>query len=110
MPTTKAKPAANSRRKDLEAKKKVKRKADPTVTINWTSSDNIGVTSQEILFAADGVTFSTPVIVGLTGDRQSFTWTVPDSLPKTESGRIKIIARDARGNTGESVSGKLKLK
>lgn len=92
------------------SKKKVKRKADPTVTITWTSSDNTAVTSHDILFAADGVTFSTPVIAGLAGDKQSFTWTVPDSLSKTESGRIKIIARDAQRNTGESVSGKLKLK
>jgi hypothetical protein len=92
------------------SKKKVKRKADPTVIITWNSSDNTAVASHEILFAADGMTFSTPVIAGLAGNKQSFTWTVPDSLPKTEAGRIKVIARDAQGNAGESVSGKLKIK
>ncbi len=92
------------------SKKKVKRKSDPTLTITWTSSDNTAVASHDILFAEDGANFSTTVIAGLAGNEQSFTWTVPDSLPKTGSGRIKIIARDAEGNAGEAVSGKLKIK
>jgi hypothetical protein len=92
------------------SKKKVKRKTDPTVTITWTSSDNTAVASHEILFAEDGVNFSTTVIAGLVGNERSFTWTVPDSLPKTGTGRIKIIARDAQGNAGEAVSGNLKIK
>jgi len=92
------------------SKKKVKRKTDPTVIITWASSDNTAVASHEILFAEDGVTFSTSVIAGLAGNQQSFTWAVPDSLPKTGTGKIKIIARDAQGNAGETVSGKLKIK
>jgi TolB protein len=92
------------------SKKKVKRNIDPTVTITWTSSDNTAVASHEIQFAGDGVNFSTTVIAGLAGNERSFTWTVPDSLPKTGAGRIKIIARDAQGNAGEVVSGKLKIK
>jgi Tol biopolymer transport system component len=96
---------------DVElSKKKVKRKTDPTVIITWASSDNTAVASHEILFAEDGVTFSTSVIAGLAGNQQSFTWAVPDSLPKTGTGKIKIIARDAQGNAGETVSGKLKIK
>jgi hypothetical protein len=35
---------------------------------------------------------------------------VPDSLPKTASGRVKIIAPDAQGNAGERVFGKLKIR
>jgi Tol biopolymer transport system component len=92
------------------SKKKVKRKTDPTIIITWVSSDNTAVASHEILFAEDGVTFSTSVIAGLAGNQQSFTWAVPDSLPKTGTGKIKIIARDAQGNVGEAVSGKLKIK
>lgn len=92
------------------SKKKVKRRTDPTVTITWTSSDNTAVTSHDILFADDGVNFSTTVIAGLAGNERSFTWTVPDSLPKTGTGRIKIIARDAQGNAGEAVTPKLKIK
>ena len=92
------------------SKKKVKRNIDPTVTITWTSSDNTAVASHEIQFAGDGVNFSTTVIAGLAGNERSFTWTVPDSLPKTGAGRIKIIARDGQGNAGEVVSGKLKIK
>ncbi len=92
------------------SKKKVKRKTDPTVTITWASNDNTAVASHEILFAEDGVIFSTTVISGLAGNERSFTWIVPGSLPKTGTGRIKIIARDAQGNAGETVSGKLKIK
>ncbi len=92
------------------SKKKVKRKTDPTLTITWTSSDNVAVASHDIEFAEDGVSFSSTVMAGLAGNEQSFTWTVPDSLPKTGTGRIKIIARDAVGNAGEAVSGKLKIK
>ena len=66
--------------------------------------------SHDIQFAGDGVNFLTTVIAGLAGNERTFTWTVPDSLPKTGTGRIKIIARDAHGNAGEAVSGKLKIK
>ena len=92
------------------SKTKVRRKTDPTVTLTWTSSDNTAVASHEILFAEDGLNFSTTVIAGLAGDERSFTWTVPDSLAKTGTGRIKIIALDAQGNAGETVSGRLKIK
>jgi len=34
------------------SKNEVNRKADPTVTITWTSIDNVAVTSHDILFAA----------------------------------------------------------
>ena len=92
------------------SKKKVQRKTDPTVTITWASSDNTALASHQILFAEDGVNFLTTVIAGLAGNEQSFTWIVPDSLTKTGTGRIKVIARDAQGNAGETVSKKLKIK
>ncbi|MBX7224189.1 MAG: right-handed parallel beta-helix repeat-containing protein, partial [Blastocatellia bacterium] len=55
--------------------KKVKRKVDPTLTITWKSTDNIGVVSHDLLFAD-----TTPVVSGLPGSTQTFTWTVPASI------------------------------
>jgi hypothetical protein len=91
------------------SKKKVKRRIDPEVSITWTSADNVGVVSHDILFSADGTTFSTTVAAGLQGSSQSFTWVVPDSVPKTKRGVVKVVARDAAGNTGNSVSRRLRI-
>lgn len=85
--------------------KKVKRKLDPTLAITWKSTDNIGVTSHDLLFAD-----TTPVVSGLPGATQSFTWTVPASIPKKTTGTIKVTARDAAGNTGEAVSPAVTIK
>ena len=92
------------------SKAKIKRKKDPNVTISWSSSDNIGVASQEVLYATDGTTFSTTVVTGLTGTQQQFAWTVPASLAKTKVARVKVIARDAASNSGEAVSGTFVVK
>ncbi|MBX7222559.1 MAG: right-handed parallel beta-helix repeat-containing protein [Blastocatellia bacterium] len=81
--------------------KKVKRKLDPTLTITWKSTDNIGVVSHDLIFAD-----ATPVVSGLPGNAQTFTWTVPASIPKKTVGTVKVTARDAAGNlgSGESLS------
>ena len=92
------------------SKTKVKRKKDPNVTISWSSSDNIGVASQDVLYATDGTTFATTVVTGLTGSQQQFAWTVPAALAKTKIARIKVIARDTATNTGEAVSSPFVVK
>lgn len=84
--------------------KKVKRKVDPTVTISWKSSDNVGVTAQDVLYATDGTGFGLTVAAGLPGTMQTFTWTIPSTVAKSKVGVVKIVARDAAGNTGEALS------
>ncbi|MBX7223906.1 MAG: right-handed parallel beta-helix repeat-containing protein [Blastocatellia bacterium] len=84
--------------------KKVKRKVDPTVTISWKSSDNVGVTAQDVLYATDGTDFGLTVAAGLPGTMQTFTWTIPSTVAKSKVGVVKIVAKDAAGNTGEAVS------
>ncbi|MBI4748337.1 MAG: hypothetical protein HY774_07590 [Acidobacteria bacterium] len=86
------------------SKSKVKRKKDPTLQITWTSSDNTAVASQSIAYAGEGENFALTVIEGLAGDTTSFTWTVPASLGKTKTGRIKVTARDTAGNLGDAIS------
>ncbi|MBX7221616.1 MAG: serine hydrolase [Blastocatellia bacterium] len=86
------------------SKAKVLRKKDPTVTITWKSTDNIGVTGHGVLYAGDGTNFTTTVATGLPGGMQSFTWTISDAIAKTKSGVVKIQASDGAGNLGEAVS------
>jgi len=63
--------------------------------ITWSASDNVGVTSIDILRSYDGgATYDEPVATGETNDG-SFLWTVPDSSNATS--RIRVVARDAAG-------------
>ncbi len=63
--------------------------------ITWTASDNVGVTSIDIVRSWDsGNSFPDVVAEGETNDG-SFMWSVPDS--SSESTRIRVIARDAAG-------------
>jgi len=72
-----------------------------TYTISWSSSDNIGITSQEIRLSTDGgVTFPTTIASGLGPTIQSFDWLLPTDLTTTKA-RIKIIVRDTAGNQTE---------
>jgi len=67
---------------------------DP-VEITWSASDNVAVTSIDILRSWDGgATFPDVVATGETNDG-SFMWTVPDS--SSENSRIRVVARDGAG-------------
>lgn len=86
------------------SKGKVIRQKNATVTITWRSTDNVGVESQDVAFAGDGATFTTPVASGLTASTQSFSWSIPTTLAKTKTGRLRVLARDAAGNSGEATT------
>ncbi|HNH81975.1 MAG TPA: hypothetical protein PL157_06335 [Acidobacteriota bacterium] len=86
------------------SKGKIIRKKDATVTITWRSTDNVGVESQDLAFAGDGATFTTPVASGLAGSTQSFSWSIPTNLAKTKTGRLRVLARDTAGNSGEATT------
>ncbi|MBX7222063.1 MAG: hypothetical protein K1Y36_19080 [Blastocatellia bacterium] len=88
------------------SKKKVDRKKDPTIEIAWRSEDNLGVIGHTLFFSPT-LTFSTPTLIttGLPGTTRVFKWTVPNEVPKTKTGAIKVVALDGAGNTGEAVGG-----
>lgn len=86
------------------SKAKVFRPKDPTIEIRWKSVDNIGVVGHDLSYASDGTSFSTAVATGLSGELQTYAWTIPPSLPRSKSARIKVSARDAAGNTGEGIT------
>ncbi|MBI4748869.1 MAG: hypothetical protein HY774_10300 [Acidobacteria bacterium] len=92
------------------SKTRVKRKVDPELVIGWQSSDNVGVQSHDLRYASDAVTFSTVIVSGLAGNAQTFSWTVPRSLPKTSTGVIQVQAKDAAGNSSQAKSVTVRIK
>jgi C1A family cysteine protease len=69
--------------------------ADDVVEITWNATDNVGVTTIDILRSYDsGATYPEEVATGETNDG-SFLWTVPDSA--STASRIRVVARDAAG-------------
>lgn len=67
--------------------------------IEWISDDDVDVVNVDLLLSTDGgATFPT-VIASATPDDGSFTWTVP--ALSTATARVKVVARDADGRTGE---------
>ena len=75
---------------------------DSFFDIMWTATDNIGVTSIDILLSTDGgVTFPTTIATGEPNDGV-FSWQVDE--PPTALARVKVIAYDAAANSGEDES------
>lgn len=72
-------------------------------TISWNATDNVAVTSQDLLLSTDGgVTFST-IVAGLAGNVNQYAWTAPAGI-NNQSARVKVIARDAGCNVSADVS------
>jgi subtilase family serine protease len=78
--------------------------AGATLTIKWTSTDNISVVTQDIFLSTDGGdTFNQVITSGLAGNVNSFAWNVPAGL-SNGTARIQVVARDAQGNVGKDAS------
>lgn len=70
--------------------------------IRWQARDNIGVAGASIHLSTDGgATFAQ--IGSVIGEAQSFCWKVPGEL-STSRARVRVVARDAAGNTGQDES------
>lgn len=66
--------------------------------IEWLADDDVAVTSVDLLLSTDsGATYPT-VIAGGIASTGTFSWTPPAIA--TSHARVKIVARDADGNTG----------
>lgn len=71
--------------------------------IRWSADDDQSVANVDILLSTDGgATFPT-VVAAATANDGLFAWTVPSTY--TTQGRLRIVARDASGNTGSDSSG-----
>lgn len=77
-------------------------RAGQPFTIEWQSSDNVGVINHDISLFAEFLDIAPKIVAtGLSGTAQSFLWTV-DAYPSPA--RIQVTAKDAAGNVGSDVS------
>jgi hypothetical protein len=75
-----------------------------TVNVTWSASDNVGVMGHDVQLSTDGgESYRYNLAAGLSGAARSFSWT-PTVSHITTQGRIRVIARDAAGNTGAGTS------
>ncbi len=72
------------------------------VAINWISDDDVDVVNADILLSVDGGANFDTVIASATADDGAYSWTVPDVY--TTQARIRVVTRDAAGNTGHDDS------
>ncbi|MEW6737352.1 MAG: Ser-Thr-rich GPI-anchored membrane family protein, partial [Acidobacteriota bacterium] len=74
------------------------------LTITWSSSDNVRVTSQDLTLSTDGGnTFPNTIATGLDGATQSFAFTIPTSIETTRA-RLRLIVRDAANNMAQTIT------
>jgi len=74
------------------------------LSIAWVSSDNVGVTSQDLSLSTDGgQTFPITIASGLAGSTQNFSFPIPQSLSTTQA-RLRLVVRDVAGNVGQSTT------
>lgn len=66
--------------------------------IRWSSDDDVSVSNVDILLSLDGGATWPTTIASATTDDGLFTWNVPSTY--TTQGRIRVVARDASGDTG----------
>lgn len=66
--------------------------------IRWISDDDVSVSNIDILLSTDGGATYPTVIAAMTAADGTHTWTPPDVY--TTQARIRVVARDAAGNTG----------
>ncbi|MBX3402315.1 MAG: agmatine deiminase family protein [Phycisphaeraceae bacterium] len=67
-------------------------------TIRYLSDDDVGVANVDILLSTDGGASFPTVIAAAVSPTGMRTWTPPDIY--TPNARIRVVARDAAGNTG----------
>lgn len=70
--------------------------------INWISDDDRLVSNIDILLSVDGGQTFPTTIAAATADDGTHTWLVPDVYAR--NARIRLVARDADGNTGSTQS------
>ncbi len=68
------------------------------VQIRWISDDDAGVSSVDIELSTDGGATWPVMIAAAAPDSGVFNWTVPSV--NTGQARVRVVARDADGNTG----------
>jgi len=69
-----------------------------SIDIRWISDDDVSVSSIDILLSTDGGASYPTTIAAATAPDGTHTWIVPSVI--TQQARVRVVARDALGNTG----------
>ncbi len=78
-------------------------KANQKFQISWQSQDNKTIASHDVMLSTDGgTTYPVTIASNLSGDTQSFIWTVP-SINTTQA-RVSVLATDGSGNKGIGIN------
>lgn len=79
-------------------------RAGTPLIVNWESMDDRAVASHEVLLSTDGGQTYGAVATGLSGTTKSFVYHIPATQKRVKEARIKVVARDDAGNSGEDTS------
>ncbi|HNC42876.1 MAG TPA: hypothetical protein PLU80_01750 [Acidobacteriota bacterium] len=78
--------------------------------MTWNSSDNIGITSHDVLLARDSAAPFQSVATGLGGTTRSFSLTSAIvGSAKSKTARIRVVTRDTVGNVGMGESAPFRI-
>jgi YD repeat-containing protein len=81
-----------------------------TFTIRWQSDDNVGIATHDIALSTDaGKTFATPIATSLSGNAQTYNWSVPSGIAPSRTAVLRVTATDGAGNAQSAVSDLLTL-
>ena len=75
--------------------------AGSTHTITWTATDNVSVTSIDLLYSTDGGSTFSSIATGVA-NTSSYSWIIPNT--PSSNALVKVTAYDAAGNSGFDVS------
>jgi hypothetical protein len=69
--------------------------------ITWTASDNVAVAYVDLYYSVNGGFTYSPIAEGEANDG-TYAWTIPGTA--TTQGRVRVVAFDGSGNSGEDAS------
>ena len=72
-----------------------------TTQIVWEAFDNVGVASCDLFYSIDGGANFNAIVLRLAGDVRTYNWAVPAGITSTR-GRVRVLCRDAAGNSQEN--------
>lgn len=83
--------------------------AGRTMLIQWSSSDDEGLVSQEVWFSPDDGDTWEQLVGDLDGDATWFAWTIPHGVTASRA-RVRVVARDREVQKGEAVSAPFRIR
>lgn len=76
-----------------------------TLTLQWQATDDRAVVSQDLFLSTDGgASFPIRIASGLSGSENAFVFTLPKSISKSKRARVRVVVRDAAGNSAQDDS------